>query len=98
MKYMATFDAWKLGTFDIILEKYDADCCSHPGPCDLDCERTIGLDYVKKQLKEISSEQIREVLTDYGLEDVDEKDRKQLETYIVWLAAGDIMDGNCTEC
>lgn len=98
MKYSVTFDAWKLGTFDIELEDYDADCCCHPGPCDLDCERTIGLEYVKDQLAEISSEQIINVLEDYGIDDATQKDRKQLETYIVWLAAGDIMEGNCTEC
>lgn len=98
MRYSVTFDAWKLGTFEIELDKYDADCCYHPGSCDIDCERTIGFDYVKEQLNQISSEQIITVLNDYGVEDADKKDRKTLETYIVWLAAGDIMEGNCTEC
>lgn len=98
MRYSVTFDAWKLGTFEIELDKYDADCCYHPGLCDIDCERTIGLGYVKEQFAQISSEQIIQVLEDYGVENAADKDRKMLEMYIVWLAAGDIMEGNCTEC
>ena len=98
MNYCTTFDAWKLGTFDIVLTKEDANLCYHSGSCDDDCEDAINQDYIRKQLNEISDAQIQEVLKDYGIEDCSGKSRKELELYIIWLAAGNIIDGDCTEC
>ena len=95
MNYCTTFDAWKLGTFDIVLTEDDASLCCHSGSCDDDCENAIQQDYIRKQLNEISDEQIRCVLEDYGVEDSADKSRKELEMFIVWLAAGNVIDGDC---
>lgn len=96
MNYCTTFDAWKLGTFDIVLTGEDASICYHSGSCDDDCENAIMQGYIRNQLSEISDEQIQRVLEDYGVDDVTEKSRKELEMFIVWLAAGNIVDGDCS--
>lgn len=55
------------------------------------------MDILRKIGDKISDEQMTEVLKDYGIDDADSKTRHKLEMYIVWLAAGDIIDGNCDD-
>lgn len=94
---LVEFDAWKFGTFSIKMTEEDAWRGCHSGRCDYDCEQLIEEDYIRKQLDEISDEQMTEVLKEYGIEDADSKTRHESEMYIVWLAAGDIVDGNCDD-
>lgn len=89
------FDAWHLGTFEIKMKEEDAQRGCHMGSCDADVEELIEEDYIKEQLDKISSEQIKKVLKDYGIENVKSFDRKKLNMYIVWIAAGNICDGDC---
>jgi len=86
-----TFDAWKYGCFDFQMTEHDAHLCYHQGQCDDDVERVMQLDYIKKQLAEISTDAMVEAISEYG-PDLASADRHEIEMFIVWIAAGNIVD------
>jgi len=49
-------------------------------------------DYIKKDLEKISVEEMQETVSEYGIDNVKEMDRDELERYLVWLLAGDTAD------
>lgn len=49
-------------------------------------------DYIKKDLEKISVEEMQKTVSGYGIENVKEMDRDELERYLVWLLAGDTAD------
>lgn len=49
-------------------------------------------DYIKKDLEKIPTEKIQKIVSGYGIENVKEMDRDELERYLVWLLAGDTAD------
>lgn len=69
----------------------DARKCYHSGNCDDDVEEVMKSEYIKRQLAEIPGDEMDKILIEYGVE-FDEKDRHEMESLIVWLAAGDIVD------
>ena len=75
----------------------DAHDCSHSGSCDAGCERVVSQPYVKKQLAKYSDKELRKSVKAYGVDDVDSFDRHRLETYVVWLVAGSIVEDEYTE-
>lgn len=87
---------WTTGSGRISLQmtKKEAESCSHPGPCDndvklLSCERKI-----KKQLDAIDPAILAAELKEYGAWDAAElADHEQNKQRILWIAAGDIADG-----
>lgn len=76
--------------FEMTLE--DANCGCHIGSCDEDVQELVDTDYIREQLDRLDTEVIRENIRAYGLDDVDEMDRHRLECYLVWIAAGNIVD------
>lgn len=49
-------------------------------------------DYIKKDLEKISVEEMQKTVSEYGIENVKEMDKDELERYLVWLLAGDTAD------
>lgn len=49
-------------------------------------------DYIKKDLEKIPTGKIQKIVSGYGIENVKEMDRDELERYLVWLLAGDTAD------
>ena len=80
--------------FEIEMTKKEAASASHPGPCDADVAYLLTLPKIKRQLKKIPDDVLAGVLKEYGAWDEEQlKDRGENESRIIWIAAGDIMEG-----
>lgn len=49
-------------------------------------------DSIKKDLEKISVEEMQKTVSEYGIDNVKEMDKDELERYLVWLLAGDTAD------
>ena len=82
--------------FELMMKYGDAKACCHAGECDADCEGVRLLPYMRKQLDRLTDRQIEVAVREYGVEfeEYEGRDvpRDILELYLVWLAAGDIVD------
>lgn len=82
--------------FEFMMKYGDAKACCHSGSCDDDCEATILLPYIRKQLDTLTDKQLEAAARDSGVEFEEYKGRDIprhiLELYLVWLAAGEIVD------
>lgn len=92
----------KFATFNYIreIELSDevAQMCAHQGRCDEDVEQAMLLPEVKEQLEAIDKEQLVKELYDYGAwSDEELQDHQQNLMRILWIASGNILDGNCSE-
>ena len=78
----------------IEMTKKQARAMTHPGPCDADVKEGANIPSIKRQLAKIDPEQLRKELREYGAWDDEELSNHQdnLER-ILWIAAGDIIDG-----
>lgn len=95
MEY-AYFDAYDKEYFEFGMTIADAKFCAHQGSCDEECEQMVETPYIRKQLNKLTSEQMEAAIRVFGV-DFEEYEGKQipreeLELYIVWLAASDIVD------
>jgi len=80
----------------ISLTSKDAENMNHAGQCDNDVIAAMKKPYIKKQLKYIPSDLLAMELKEYGAWDENElKDHNANLMRILWIAAGNIMDGNC---
>lgn len=87
------FDAYEFGGLEFGMTLNDAKIATHPGPNDSDVEWLIAnRPYLRKQLSKLSDEMMVAIIEGCGVEDAAEKNREELEMYIVWLAAGDIVE------
>lgn len=81
--------------FEIEMTKDQAHTASHPGLCDSDVAELLRLPKIRRQLAKISDDDLRAELKEYGAWDAEElRDRTANEARIVWIAAGNIIDGN----
>lgn len=72
-----------------------AHACSHPGPCDADVKRAMQLPEIKEELKEIDPDALRKELSEYGAWEPSELKNHQTNLErILWIAAGNIIEGN----
>lgn len=72
-----------------------AASASHPGICDSDVLELSNDPAIRAMLDEMDSETLRKELSEYGAwSDEELQDRHQNEQRILWIAAGDITDGN----
>jgi hypothetical protein len=69
----------------------DARAAYHGGVCDDDVKALCTKDYIKEQLKNISKEDIQNILDNYGC-DYDEDSIADMQECLIWLAAGDIVE------
>lgn len=74
----------------------DARMCSHMGQCDDDCEAARNIPYIRKQLDKLRCKDMEAAIREYGVEFEEYKGKRvpraTLELYVVWLAAGNIVD------
>ncbi len=80
--------------FEIEMTMNQANSASHQGRCDEDVEYLLTNRKIQNQLKKISDETLAAELKEYGAWDEEElKNRQDNEQRIIWLAAGEIVDG-----
>ena len=81
--------------FEFKMKYGDCRMCCHQGSCDDDCEQMRNEDYIRKQLDQLTNDQLFGYVSEYICdEDISDKvsDRNWLEVYTIWLVAGDIID------
>jgi len=76
--------------FDIEIE--DAKKGYHSGSCDEDIAELQKNEYIANQLNPIPLETLCSILDEYGCEYDDGDDKEELESIVLWLACGDIVD------
>lgn len=90
------FDAYNKDCFELEMTLDDAKFCAHQGCCDKECEQMVKKPYIREQLNKLTSEQMEAAIRvyDVNFEEYESKEipREDLELYIVWLAASDIVD------
>lgn len=85
------------GTYCIPLNmtKAQAAGASHPGPCDSDVEALCKVPGIARQLRKIDPATLAKELKEYGAWDSEElADHEANLRRFVWIAAGDIIEGN----
>jgi len=78
--------------FEIEMTKRQAESVNHPGPCDNDVEILLQDKKIKRQLKKIPDDKLRTELKEAGIDPENLQTRHDLESYIIWIAGGNIMD------
>ncbi len=80
---------------ELRITKADAACASHQGQCDGDVAALLERLYIKHQLDRIHPDNIAAELREYGAWDEAElADHAQNRARILWIACGDIVEGN----
>jgi len=83
------------GRIELNITKRQAAGASHPGPCDAEVLELSQAPAIRRQLEHIDPALLRAELAEYGAWDETElADHAQNLQRLVWLAAGDIADGN----
>lgn len=83
------------GRIELNITKNDAAFCSHPGQCDADVLQLSNKPAIKRQLAKIQPELLASELKEYGAWDSEElTDHDQNLQRLLWIACGDIADGN----
>ena len=87
---------WYTGNYGIHLQltKAQAESMSHSGRCDDDVSHGRTIPAIRRQLAKIDPETLVRELREYGAWDAEElADHDANLTRILWLAAGDIVEG-----
>ncbi len=83
------------GRIELQITKRQAASASHPGPCDAEVLALSQVPAIRRQLERIDPTLLRDELREWGAWDETElADHAQNLQRLVWLAAGDIADGN----
>ena len=83
------------GNIELQLTKKEALRGAHSGDCDGDVKALAKKPHIAKQLKKLDPDLVRRELKEYGAWDGDErKDHAQNLIRLLWIACGDIADGN----
>lgn len=78
---------------DLKLTRSDANACSHSGACDDDVDFVLTKPYVIRQLKDISPEQLKKELYEYGAwDEIELSNHEENLKRWVWISAGDITE------
>ena len=84
------------GLIELSITKHQAATCSHSGPCDADVLALSKVPSIARQLAKVDAGILRNELQGYGAwSDVELSDHAQNLQRLLWLACGDIADGNC---
>lgn len=81
------------GRIELQITRKQAKSASHQGQCDADVLALSQVPTIRRQLKKIDPQTLREELREYGAwEDEELQDHTQNLQRILWLACGDIVD------
>lgn len=84
------------GRIELNITKAQAEACSHAGPCDRDVKALSDVPAIARQLRKIDPALLASELGEYGAWNSEElKDHAQNLQRMLWIACGDILDGNC---
>jgi hypothetical protein len=84
-----------LGRIVLAIQDYDAQAASHQGQCDDDVRALSQKPEIAEQLNALDSQLVRDVLREYGAwDDAELADHPQNLQRLLWIACGDINDGN----
>ena len=81
------------GRIELQMTLSQARRASHEGACDADVRDLSTHPRIAKQLAAIDPALLRAELTEYGWDDEELADHEQNIQRLLWLAAGDIVDG-----
>lgn len=82
------------GRIELDITKWQAEACTHPGPCDSDVAELAKHPKIARQLAKVDPALLASELREYGAWDSDElADHEQNLQRLLWIAAGDISDG-----
>lgn len=87
----------KCELIELNIEIEDAKQGYHAGSCDNDIAELQKLDYIKEQLNPIPLETLCSILDEYGCEYDDGDDKEEIESIVLWLACGDIVENDYEE-
>jgi len=84
------------GRIELKMTKQIAAICSHQGQCDNDVDYIINtMPQISKQLDAIPADLLAAELKEYGAwDEIELKDNTANKQRILWIAAGDIIEGN----
>lgn len=83
------------GRIELAISRPDARCGSHQGQCDDDVQALSRVPYIAKQLEKLDPKLLADELSEWGAWDDEElADHEQNLQRILWLACGDIVEGN----
>lgn len=83
------------GRINLYMTMAEAKGASHQGQCDDDVKWLSEQPKIKRQLNKIAPETLRNELREYGAWDAEQlADHEQNLQRLLWLAAGDIKEGN----
>lgn len=83
------------GRIELQLTKQQAATGSHQGQCDNDIAYLRQLPTIKRQLNKLDAGVLANELSEYGAWDDEElKNHEENLNRILWIACGDILDGN----
>jgi len=78
---------------DLRITRYDAQACTHSGPCEDDVLALMEKPYIKKQLSTLHPEKLRKELKEFGAWNDDELNNHQDNLMRwVWISAGEIVE------
>jgi hypothetical protein len=84
------------GRIELKLTMREAQSASHQGQCDSDVLTLSQRPTIARQLAKIDPAQLRRTLSEYGAwDDAELADHAQNLQRMLWIAAGDIAEGNC---
>lgn len=84
-----------VGSIDIEMTDEDVQFICQSGNNDYEVAEVLKRPYIKDQLKNIETEKLLQSVS-YCLGDpLEDKSRESLENYLVWLAAWNIIEGDC---
>jgi hypothetical protein len=84
------------GRIELKMTMAQARSASHQGQCDADVEELSKVPAIARQLAKIDPATLAGELEEYGAWDAEElTDHEQNLQRLLWLAAGDIVDGAC---
>lgn len=83
------------GRIELNITKNDASFAGHPGSCDNEVLQLSKKPAIKRQLAKIPVDLLASELKEYGAwDEIELQDHNQNLQRLLWLACGDISEGN----